>query len=59
MSWLLSLDLLSTRLIIRWLVEANGLGVHLAATMFFVIVKGKDLASRCNGLICGGFLLEK
>ena len=39
--------------------EANCLGVHLAATMFFVIVKGKDFASRCIGLICSGSLLEK
>lgn len=39
----LSFGLLS-RHMFRWLVEADGLGMDLAATMFFVITKGKDLS---------------
>ena len=39
----LSSGLLS-RHMFRWLVEADGLGMDLAATMFFVITKGEDLS---------------
>ena len=57
----LSFGLLPTRHMLRWLVEADGLGMDLAATMFFVFAKGTDLAgvSRYSGLICCLFRLEK